>query len=60
LGVPVRIKDDASVGRHEIDAEAAGTGGQEEAKVGRIGGVKVLDSLTSEGCGNSAVESLER
>ena len=45
LRVPVRVEDDDGVGRREVDAEAAGAGGEQEDEVARIRGVEVVHRL---------------
>ena len=45
LRVPVAVKDDNSVGSGEVDAQATGSGGQQEGKVSGAGRIEVLHCL---------------
>ena len=42
LWVPVAVENDDSVCRGEIDPQTTGTGGQQEAEVGRVRRVEVV------------------
>ncbi len=59
LRVPVRVENDDRVGGGQVDAEAAGSRRQEEAKVLRSFGVEVFQRLASKLALDATVQSLE-
>eukprot|EP00964_Phaeocystis_antarctica_P086870 scaffold55055_cov60-Phaeocystis_antarctica.AAC.1 len=56
--VPVAVEDDARVGRHQVDAEAARARREQEDVDGRVG-VEVVHRLHAVGRGDAAVEPPE-
>jgi hypothetical protein len=53
------VEYDDSVGSLQVDAKAAGTGGQEKREIGRAGSVEMLDRLLAQVGRNRPVEALE-
>jgi hypothetical protein len=60
LWIPIRVEDDTSICRHEINSQTTSTSRQQETKIGRIRSVEMIYSLATLGSGDSPIESLER
>ena len=59
LRVEIRVKDDDTIGRLQVNAETSRFGGEEKAKVDRISAVEASYRLCSLICTNTTVEPLE-